>query len=165
MHRRLEQPVAALAVALGDVHRGVGVADQLVGAGAWRRPSTIEMPMLPRSESSLLVEHAAAGAEPRGCARPMSAAAWRCPATSSSSTANSSPPKRAAVSLGRMLVVEPLGDLDQHLVAGGVAEAVVDRLEVVEVEEDHRQPALLAPRASDRVAHPLDEQRAVGAGR
>ena len=33
VHRRLEHPVAALAVALGDVHRGVGVADQLVGVG------------------------------------------------------------------------------------------------------------------------------------
>jgi hypothetical protein len=33
VHLRLEQPVATLAVALGDVHRGVGVADQLVGAG------------------------------------------------------------------------------------------------------------------------------------
>ena len=33
VHRRLEQAVAALAVALGDVHRGVGVADELVGVG------------------------------------------------------------------------------------------------------------------------------------
>ena len=33
MHRGLEEPVAALAVALGDVHRRVGVADQLVGVG------------------------------------------------------------------------------------------------------------------------------------
>ena len=32
---------------------------------------------------------------------------------------------------------QPLGHLDQQLVAGGVAEAVVDRLEVVEVEEEH----------------------------
>ena len=31
VHGRLEQAVAALAVALGDVHRGVRVADQLVG--------------------------------------------------------------------------------------------------------------------------------------
>ena len=60
----------------------------------------------------------------------------RC-ATSSSSTANSSPPKRAAVSLARMLSLQAARDLDQHLIAGGVAEAVVDRLEVVEVHEDH----------------------------
>jgi hypothetical protein len=34
VHGGLEQAVAALAVALGDVHRGVGVADHLVGVGA-----------------------------------------------------------------------------------------------------------------------------------
>ena len=58
--------------------------------------------------------------------------------------------------------VEALGDGQQDLVAGGVAEAVVDRLEVVEVEEDDRQAGLLAARAGDRLAHALDEQRAVG---
>ena len=39
--------------------------------------------------------------------------------------------------------VQPARELDQHLVAGGVAERVVDRLEVVEVEEDHRGGALV----------------------
>ena len=62
-------------------------------------------------------------------------------------------------------LVEPARDLDQHLVAGRVAEAVVDRLEVVEVEEDHGEPALLAPAARDRVAYALGEQRAVGESR
>ena len=38
------------------------------------------------------------------------------------------------------------GDLPQHLVARGVAEAVVDRLEVVEVEEDDRDARVLARR-------------------
>src|SRR3954452_3764739 len=33
VHGRLEQAVAALAVALGDVHRRVGVADELLGVG------------------------------------------------------------------------------------------------------------------------------------
>ena len=37
VHRGLEQAVAALAVGLGDVHRGVGVADQLVGVGGGAR--------------------------------------------------------------------------------------------------------------------------------
>ena len=91
----------------------------------------------------------------------MSAASCALP-TSSSRTANSSPPKRAAVSLGRMLRVQALGDLEQHRVAGRVAEAVVDRLEVVEIDEDHGEPGVLAPGAQDRVPHALDEQRAVG---
>ena len=82
--------------------------------------------------------------------------------TSSSRMANSSPPKRAAVSLGADARGQALGDLAQDLVAGGVAEAVVDRLEVVEVEEDDRDAVLLAAVARDGVAHALDEQRAVG---
>ena len=58
--------------------------------------------------------------------------------------------------------VEPLGDLDEHLVAGSVAEAVVDGLEVVEVEEHDGEAAALAPRAGRGVADALAEQRAVG---
>ena len=41
---------------------------------------------------------------------------------------------------------EPLGHVDQRLVAGAVAEAVVDRLEVVDIEEDH--PKLAAARGA-----------------
>ncbi len=58
---------------------------------------------------------------------------------SSSSTTNSSPPKRAAVSLVADAVGQALGDVDQRGVAGAVAEAVVDRLEVVDVEEHHTE--------------------------
>src|SRR4051812_31469403 len=56
---------------------------------------------------------------------------------------------------------EALADLEQDLVAGGVAEAVVDRLEVVEVDEDDRQADVVAAGAGDAVAHALGEQRAV----
>ena len=58
--------------------------------------------------------------------------------------------------------LQPLGHLEQHPVAGRVTEAVVDRLEIVEVEEDHRECGLLAPRAGQRVPDALVEQRAVG---
>ena len=133
MHRRLEQAVAALAVALGDVHRGVGVADQLVGVGAPCR-STTAMPRLQRSVISLRPARSGAASASR-MRSAVSAASWRC-STSSSSTANSSPPKRAAVSRAADAARRAGGDLEQHLVPGGVAEAVVDRLEVVEVEED-----------------------------
>jgi hypothetical protein len=43
-----------------------------------------------------------------------------------------------------------------------VAEAVVDLLEVVEVDEEDRQPPPVAARAVQRAAHPVDEQAAVG---
>ena len=61
------------------------------------------------------------------------------PLSSSQRTTNSSPPKRATVSPGPDLVGQPVGEVDEQLVAGAVAEAVVDDLEVVEVEEEHRQ--------------------------
>ena len=54
------------------------------------------------------------------------------------------------------------GDRLQHLVAGGVAEAVVDRLEVVEVEEDDGDAGALARGAGEGVLDPVGEQRAVG---
>src|SRR6059036_863989 len=39
----------------------------------------------------------------------------------------------------------PRGDLAQHRVAGVVAEAVVDALEAIEVEEDDREGSRVAP--------------------
>ena len=58
---------------------------------------------------------------------------------------------------------EALGDRDEQLVAGGVAEAVVDRLEVVEVDEQHREVAVAcAPTRAERVLDAVAEQRLVG---
>ena len=61
---------------------------------------------------------------------------------------NSSPARRASSGRGRALPRElgvdddaqPVGDHDQQLVAAGMAEAVVDVLEAVEVDEQHRRP-------------------------
>ena len=56
---------------------------------------------------------------------------------------------------------QPLADLAEHLVSDGVAEAVVDRLEVVEVDEHdaHRRALLRAPR--QRVRDAIGEECAV----
>ena len=40
------------------------------------------------------------------------------------------------VSSGRRVVADAVDDLAQHLVAGGMAEIVVDPLEAVEIDED-----------------------------
>ena len=56
---------------------------------------------------------------------------------------------------------EPLGELGQQLVAALVAVAVVDDLEAVEVEPEHRGGAAVAGGQRERVVDAVDEQRAV----
>ena len=53
----------------------------------------------------------------------------------------------------------------QHDVAGLVAMGVVDRLELVEVEEHHGAAVLLAPPGGQRLVQPVEEQDAVGQAR
>ena len=81
--------------------------------------------------------------------------------TSSSSTANSSPPSRATVSVSRTVALIRCADLDEQLVAGRVAEQVVDPLEAVEVAEQHGQLAAAAGLHRHRVLDPVHEQRPV----
>ena len=52
----------------------------------------------------------------------------------------------------------PLGDLGEHAVAGEVPDPVVDPLEVVEVEHDQRDVALVAPGARDLAPEELVEE-------
>ena len=83
-------------------------------------------------------------------------------ATPSTSSVNSSPPRRATVSPARRQLSSRAGDLHQELVAGAVAEAVVHHLEAVEVEEEHREGGgLAALRAGERDLQPVLEERAV----
>ena len=51
------------------------------------------------------------------------------------------------------------GDLDQHLVAGRVAERVVDRAEAVQAEQQHRDARAQRPR--ERLLEALLEEQAV----
>ncbi len=57
---------------------------------------------------------------------------------------------------------QALADADEHLVAGGMAEGVIDHLEPVEVHEQHADAGVLAAGAGDRLSQPLEHQRAVG---
>ena len=63
--------------------------------------------------------------------------------------------------VGRRRSEEPFGDVAEELVAGGVAEAVVDRLEVVQVEEEHRDRLDGRAAAVERVRYAIPEERAV----
>ena len=60
---------------------------------------------------------------------------------------------------GRQL--QPLRDLDQQLVADGVPERVVDELELVHVEQDHRRAAAVSLAPGDRLRQPVEEERPV----
>ena len=56
---------------------------------------------------------------------------------------------------------EAIRQLDQQLIAGVMPEGVVHELEVVEVQEQHADPQVEAPRARQRALEHLLEQRAV----
>ena len=56
---------------------------------------------------------------------------------------------------------EPTPHGDEQLVAGVVAEPVVDDLESVEVDEEHRNHRCFVAEAGERGVEPLDRQRAV----
>jgi hypothetical protein len=79
-----------------------------------------------------------------------------------SSTTNSSPPSRATVSSSRTALADAARHLDQHPVANGMAKAVVDRFEAVEVEVANRQQPLVALGARQRLRQAVEEQDAVG---
>ncbi len=59
-------------------------------------------------------------------------------------------------------LLESTGNLDEQFIAGLMAQAVVDDLEVVQVHEDDRDPALPSPGARDGVLQPIQELGAVG---
>ena len=56
---------------------------------------------------------------------------------------------------------QPVGDLDEELVADLVTQPVVDVLEAVEIDEVERERAVAAARAGDLTAQAVGQQRAV----
>ena len=72
-------------------------------------------------------------------------------------TANSSPPTRQAMSAERTTSRTRSARLGEDAVAGEMPDAVVDRLEVVEVEDDEREAAVVAVRAGDLAGEGLVE--------
>ena len=67
--------------------------------------------------------------------------------------------------MSRTTPSQPRGDRPQQLVAGAVAERVVDALEVVEVDEQRRDRRLAATRARQHLLDAVEDQRAVGQAR
>ena len=94
--------------------------------------------------------------------RRASPSAAASPASPSTSTANSSPPE-AGERVGRPeRLAQAAPDGGEELVADGVAQALVDDLEAVEVEqEDGQRRGVVGAGPAERVRDPVHEQRAV----
>ena len=83
--------------------------------------------------------------------------------TSSSSTVNSSPPSRATVSPGRRASATRAASPIRSSSPATVAEAVVDQLEAVDIEEQDGAAGRRMPRAAlQRVTDAIKEESAVG---
>ena len=74
---------------------------------------------------------------------------------------NSSPPRRATVSLSRRQARKRRATCDQQLVACRVAEAIVDDLEAIQIHEQHGQLLAVPLLTGNGVADAVQEQRAV----
>ena len=70
------------------------------------------------------------------------------------SAANSSPPEAGGGVPGAHGLLEAAGGLDEQFVARLVADGVVDRLEAVEVDEEHGGAGVAGPAAAERLADP-----------
>ncbi len=68
---------------------------------------------------------------------------------------NSSPPMRATVSEARRPLREPRRSLLQHLIAQRMPVRVIDVLEVVQIDPEHRDLTPIAPGLRDRDLQPL----------
>ena len=161
VHRRLEDPVAALAVPLRDVHGDVGVAKQLFGvrrraarldeadadAGAWEHLLAVDLELC--LEGAQQPGGRVGGVREVGDAIEQDGelvAAEACDRVG----------RAGSVALRRRC------DLAQDAVAGGMAEAVVDGLELVEVDEHDRYRRSGPLGAGERMLDAVREERSVG---
>jgi hypothetical protein len=163
VHRRLEDAVTPLAVALRHVHRDVGVSQQLGRVGyvglavdeadtdAGAREDLFGLDL--RRDLERLQNP---GGGVGGLGR------VRCSLEQDGELV----PAETRDSVGRPDGDQkPLRDLLQNPVARLVAEAVVDRLEVVQVDEQHRNVGKAALCAHQSVLHAVREEGAVGEAR
>ena len=133
---RLEDREAALAVGLGRVHGHVRVAHERLG--------TVARPAADGDADAAVNARARCRRRSNGArnaSRIRSAMSTRPPPSAiRDRTPNSSPPRRTARSWVVWHAAQALADGAQQLIAGGMAERVVDGLEVVKIDEQDRRP-------------------------
>ena len=159
VHRGLEQAVAALPLGLGDVHRGIGVADQLVGIGGVARLDDRDAEA--GADDQVVVVELERTAE--RVEDPLGGLHRRLRVVDVLEQDRELVAAEPGGGVGRADACrDALSHLEQDPVADGVTEAVVDGLEVVEIDEQHGHAHAVAQRPRDRVADALVEQRPIG---
>ena len=155
--RLVEDLQPRLALLLGLVHGGVGVADQVVGADRVALGQRDAEAGADEAVLALELERLAdRGGEPVGDAADVVEVLDALEQDHELVAAEAGDHV-----VGAQLVGEALGDGDQQLVTGAVAERVVDDLEVVDVGEHHGDLAAQLGLALDRRGQHAVEQRAV----
>ena len=159
VHVGVEHLVARLAARLRLVHRGVGVAHDLVGVEVLREPD--------RDADAGRREDLAAADRERRAQRLLDAEGDHVglllldeAVQQDRELVAAQPGQRVALP---QAAFEAAGDRDQQLVADEVAEAVVDHLEPIEIEIQDGEPVAVAPLLElvEAPAQAFDEQRAV----
>ena len=156
-HGGLEHLVGALAAALGGVHGDVGVAQQL---GLVEGEALVDGDPDAGPDGDLPADQRER--RPEGGDHPVGeqAGGGQVGVLGQDGELVAAEPADGVVLA--QAAAQPAGDLAQQPVAGAVAEAVVDHLEVVQVDEQHGQAAAVAARPGQRVADPVVEQGPVG---
>ncbi len=150
---------AAAAALLRGVHREVGVADERRRRS--RRPPGVHRDADARREHELAARRRSPGSASRSSTRRATSSAAASPAPSTQHRELVAAEARERVA-GTRDVGQPAPDLHEQLVPDVVAEAVVDLLEAVEVEQEHGKR--LARDRSERASacsSSVAEQRAV----
>ena len=158
LHPHVEDGVARLALRLGAVHRDIGVVDQLERIDV--RPSerdadrTGDVELAPDDLQRIGQRAQHTLGDDRGLAR------VRDVLEQHGELVAADPRDRVA---GPQRGVQAQRDRLQQLVAGLMAERVVDDLEMVEVDEQHRSAGIgpATTRASQRLLQPVEEEGAV----
>ena len=121
------------------------------------------MPTLAVTDTSARVK--VNGSDSASAARAASSSARLSSARSSHTTTNSSPPSRATVSWRRTVAVRRLPTSTSNSSPVSWPKPVVDDLEAVEVDEQHRHHRVPVAETGERVVQPIDDERAVGQAR
>ena len=157
-HRRVEELEVRATACLGEIHRRVGVLDQLVGGGAVVREHRDADRRRDRDRAPLGVDRHFDRGQQLG--RHLLDLA---PRRHAGQQHHELVAAEARDQVGRAQAVgEPRGHGGEQRVADEVAERVVDALEVVEVDEQQRQPRALAARQLHEPLELVVEARAVG---